>query len=261
MLPNVLSFSLLALALFAAVLACLEIGWRIRRRRRHEEHPDADSGLSAIDGAVYGLMGLLIAFTFTGAAARFEVRRELITKETNAIGTAWLRLDLLPAATQPAIRADFRNYVDSRIKTYHLVQSGDIPGGTAELARSNGLQTGIWKEAVAACQQQSSAAVTSLMMSSLNDMIDITTTRYVAMLTHPPLAIYLVLAFLVLASALLCGYGMGKSGKRNWTHMLLFSAALGIAMYVILDLDYPRVGLIRVDNIDQIMVDLRNSMN
>ena len=67
MLPNVLSFSLLALALFAAVLACLEIGWRIRHGRRHEEHPDADSGLSAIDGAVYGLMGLLIAFTFTGA--------------------------------------------------------------------------------------------------------------------------------------------------------------------------------------------------
>src|SRR5271170_3579183 len=115
--PNVLSFSLLALALFVAVLACLEIGWRIRHKRRHEDHPDTDSGLGAIDGAVYGLMGLLIAFTFTGAAARFEVRRQLITQETNAIGTAWLRIDLLPAASQPAIRAEFRGYLDSRIKT------------------------------------------------------------------------------------------------------------------------------------------------
>ena len=261
MLPNVLNFSLLALALFAAVLACLEIGWRVRHKRRDEESPDADSGLGAIDGAVYGLMGLLIAFTFTGAAARFEVRRELITKEANAIGTAWLRLDLLPAAAQPPIRADFRDYVDSRIKTYQLGQSGDIAGAWAEFARSNGLQTKVWKDAVVACQQQSSAAVTSLMMSSLNDMIDITTTRYVAILTHPPLAIYLVLGFLVLASALLGGYGMGKSGKRNWTHMLLYSAALALAMYVILDLDYPRVGVIRIDAMDHIMVDLRNSMN
>src|SRR5271154_7259220 len=135
MLPNVLSFSLLALALFAGVLACLEIGWTVRHKRRHEESPDADSGLGAIDGAVYGLMGLLIAFTFTGAAARFEVRRELITKEANAIGTAWLRLDLLPAAAQPPIRAEFRDYLDSRIKTYQLGQSGDIAGAWAEFAR------------------------------------------------------------------------------------------------------------------------------
>ena len=233
----------------------------LRTSRLEPGSSPADSGLGAIDGAVYGLMGLLIAFTFTGAAARFEVRRELVTKETNAIGTAWLRVDLLPAASQPAIRGEFRDYVDSRIKTYQLMRSSDILGARAELAHSNALQTQIWKDAVAACQQQSSAAVTSLTMSSLNEMIDITTTRYVAMLTHPPLAIYLVLAFLVLASALLGGYGMGKSGKRNWTHMLLYSAALAVAMYVILDLDYPRVGVIRVDNIDQIMVDLRNSMN
>jgi hypothetical protein len=260
MLPYVLRFSLLAFALFAGVLACLEIGWRVRNAGRREESPDADSGLGAIDGAVYGLMGLLIAFTFTGAAARFEVRRELITTETNAIGTAWLRIDLLPAVTQPAIRADFRDYVDSRLETLRLVRIGNAPGARAEMAHNTALQTKIWKEAVAACQQQNSAAVTSLMMSSLNDMIDITTTRYVAMLTHPPLAIYLVLAFLVLASALLGGYGMGKSGKRNWTHMLLYSAALAVAMYVILDLDYPRVGVIRVDTLDHIMVDLRNSM-
>ncbi len=189
------------------------------------------------------------------------MRRDLITKETNAIGTAWLRIDLLPAAAQPAIRADFRDYVDSRIKTFRLAQSGDLREAWAEFARSNAMQTRIWKEAVAACQQQSSAAVTSLVMSSLNDMIDITTTRYVAILTHPPLAIYLVLGFLVLASALLGGYGMGKSGNRNWTHMLLYSAALALAMYVILDLDYPRVGVIRIDAMDHIMVDLRNSMN
>jgi len=78
-----------------------------------------------------------------------------------------------------------------------------------------------------------------------------------SLLTHPPLPIYLVLTFLVLASSALSGYAMGKAGRRNWTHILLYSATLALAMYVILDLDYPRVGLITVNNIEQVLVELR----
>lgn len=254
------TFLLVGLAFFLAVMGCVEIGWRIRNAHRQDESPDIDSGLSAIDGAVFGLMGLLIAFTFTSAADRFETRRKLITTETNAIGTAWLRVDFLPAAVQPTIRRDFRDYLDDRIQFHRLLRD-NIPEAEVVFARGNEVQARIWKEAVAACQEQNSPAVTSLVTSSLNDMIDITTTRYVALLTHPPLPIYMVLTFLVLASSLLAGYGMGKSGMRNWTHVVLFSAALALAMYVILDLDYPRAGLITVDRIDQVMVDLRKSMD
>jgi hypothetical protein len=205
-------------------------------------------------------MGLLIAFTFTGAASRFETRRSLIVQETNAMGTAWLRLDLLPQLAQPALRAEMRDYVDSRIRFFRLL-STDRPAAAAESAKETGMQTKIWSGAATALQQQNSPAVTSLLLASLNEMIDITTTRQVALLTHPPLAIYLVLGFFVLASSLLAGYGMGKSGKRNWTHRLLFSATLALAMYVILDLDYPRLGFIRIDQMDHIMVDLRTTMN
>jgi hypothetical protein len=70
-----------------------------------------------------------------------------------------------------------------------------------------------------------------------------------------------VLGFFVLASSLLAGYAMGKSGKRNWTHRLIFSATLALAMYMILDFDYPRLGLIRIDQMDHVMVDLRKSMD
>ena len=82
------------------------------------ETDKSDAGLNALDGAVFALMGLLIAFTFSGAASRFEVRRALIVQETNDIGTAYLRLDLLPADAQPALRQDFRDYVDARLKFY-----------------------------------------------------------------------------------------------------------------------------------------------
>ena len=91
-----LIFVLLVLALFAAILLCLEIGWRIRSAGLADETSNSDAGLNALDGAVFALMGLLIAFTFSGAASRFEVRRSLIVQETNDIGTAYLRSTCCP---------------------------------------------------------------------------------------------------------------------------------------------------------------------
>jgi hypothetical protein len=254
-----LTFALLVLALFAGILVCLEVGWRIRTRNLATETEKSDAGLNALDGAVFALMGLLIAFTFSGASSRFEVRRSLILKETNDIGTAYLRLDMLPADAQPTLRQDFRDYVDARLKFYASL-TGDLKTARAIYLEGTALQQKIWSEAVAATARQSSAAVTSLVLGSLNSMIDDTTTRLVALETHPPIEIYMALAILVLASSLLAGFAMAKSGRRNWTHMLIFAATLAFAVYLILDLDYPRLGLVRIDSVDHILVDLRNSM-
>ena len=98
-----------------------------------------------------------------------------------------------------------------------------------------------------------------LLLPALNQMIDITTKRTVALQTHPPVVIYGMRAGLALAGSVLAGYGM-SAGKRSWLHMLGFAATMAIAVYVILDLEHPRIGLIRIDTIDRIMVDLRNSM-
>ena len=112
---------LVALSLFAALLAAQEAGFRAGRRRRSGEADTAPTGLGAVEGALFGLMGLLIAFTFSGAEARFENRRRLIVQEANAIGTAYLRIDLLPAASQPAVRDLFRRYVDQRLAGYAAI--------------------------------------------------------------------------------------------------------------------------------------------
>jgi hypothetical protein len=259
MLALMLIIASLVMALFLAILLCLEIGWRIRAKNLAAETPGSDAGLSALSGAVVALMGLLIAFTFTGAASRFETRRALITQETNDIGTAYLRLDMLPADTQPALRQDFRDYLDARLEIYTNLAT-NLDAARAARARSLVLQQKIWTEAVAATAKQSSAAVTSLVIGALNSMFDITTTRLVALETHPPLAIYFALAVLVLASSTLAGYAMAKSGLRNWTHMLIYAATISFAIYLILDLDYPRLGLVRIDSADHILVDLRNDM-
>jgi hypothetical protein len=72
--------------------------------------------LGAIDGAVFALLGLLLAFSFSAAAGRFQARRDLVVAEANAIGTALLRLDLMAPENQGAARADFDAYVQKRIE-------------------------------------------------------------------------------------------------------------------------------------------------
>src|SRR5262245_28653295 len=109
---------LFTFGLFLGMLLFLEIGRRIALRRRKQDAGTGGEGIGAVDGAVFGLLGLLLAFTFSGASSRFDTRRQLIVEETNNIGTAYLRLDLVPTALQPPLRDSFRRYLDARIDVY-----------------------------------------------------------------------------------------------------------------------------------------------
>jgi hypothetical protein len=181
-------------------------------------------------------------------------------QETNAIGTAWLRVDLLPEAAQPQIRDDFRAYLDARLGFYKNL-SADRAKAVDELALLEKLQKKIWTESIAAAKQTSSTAVLTLVVGSLNEMIDITTTRHVALQTHPPISIYVTLVLLALASSIIAGFGMGDTDQRSWLHTLVFAAALALTIYTMIDLEFPRFGIIRVDRYDQALVNQRNSMN
>src|SRR6186997_1772868 len=102
-----------AVAMFVGMLGFAEVGRRIARSRASRDPDGAWQGTGIVDGAMFGLFGLVIAFTFSGAASRLDARRNLIVEEVNAIGTAYLRLDVLPAETQPGLRESFRRYLDS----------------------------------------------------------------------------------------------------------------------------------------------------
>lgn len=247
---------LVPLMLFAGMLACLEIGRRVGLRQA--DGSNATSSTSTVDAAVFGLMGLLLAFTFSGAMQRWDARRELVVKETNAIGTAWLRIDSLPAEAQPPLRELFRRYLDARLGVYRSFP--DVDAARAELARSNDLQSEIWTYSIGKCLDPTGEKARLLLMPALNDMIDITTDRTTALITHPPMVIYALLFALVLASSLIAGYAMSPSPARSWLHMLCFAAAMSVAFYVILDLEFPRAGLIRIDAFDRLLIDLRASM-
>jgi hypothetical protein len=247
----------IALFIVGVLMASIEFGRRIRMRRHGEQ---LSSGLSVLDAAIFGLMSLLLGFSFSGAISRFDARRELIVQEANAIGTAWLRVDLLPEAAQPQIRDDFRAYLDARLAFYNNLIS-DRAKALDELALSEKLQKKIWTESVAAATQTASPAVLTLVLGSLNEMIDITTTRFVALQTHPPISIYVTLVLLALASSLVAGFDMSDTDKRAWLHTVVFAAALTLTLYLIIDLEFPRIGTIRVDRYDRALVNQRNNMN
>ncbi len=255
---TILMASVLAVGLFFGILAMLELGRRLGTRRLASDPAGAQAGTGAVEGAVFALVGLLIAFTFSGAASRFDERRDLIVAETNAIGTAWLRLDLLPA-DQPAIRDSFLQYLDARLAVYRKLP--DLEAAQAELAKATALQATIWAQAIAEGQREgASPDAIKLLLPALNDMFDITTTRTMATQAHPPVFIYGMLIVLALASALLAGFGMAGSKSRSWLHILGFAGVMAVAVYVIIDLEFPRLGLIQVDTFDQALLELRASM-
>jgi hypothetical protein len=247
-----------SLGLLAAMLVLMEAGRRFGRRRGAADPGGGTAGAGAVSAAVFALLGLLVAFTFSGAAARFDSRRQLVVEEANDVGTAWLRLDLLPEAAQPPLRALFRSYLDSRLETYRLIP--DVAAVEAELQRSAALQAEIWSRAVAGCAAKGDPATTTLVLDSLNTMFDVTTTRTYAARLHPPGVVFALLIALALACALLAGFSMAGSDHPEWLHMLAFATVMALCVYVILDFEYPRLGFIRVDAFDQVLLDVRRGM-
>ena len=135
------------------------------------------------------------------------------------------------------------------------------PRARVEVARANALASRIWTQAIAASiAEGAKPGATMLLLPALNQMFDIATTRVLAMQMHPPAVIFLLLFGLALAGALLAGYGMAAGRARPAVHMVVFAAVMALAIYVIIDIEYPRLGLIRVDAFDQALVDLRAGM-
>ena len=254
----VLTGALLSVALTVGIVAMIEVGrkFRLRDNRRHGE--DAGKGLGPVDGAVFGLMGLLLAFTFSGAATRLDVRRQQIVDEANNIGTAYLRLDLVPPEARPPLKEKFRQYLDARLAAYDAMP--DINKAKAKFAEADVLQQEIWNDAVAAVGGLPHPQAATLLLPAINEMFDIAATRLAATRMHPPLLIYAMLLVVAMICSLLAGYDMGTESGRNWFHILAFAVMLGGAVYVIVDLEYPRVGLIRIDSFDELLVDVRQQM-
>jgi len=249
---------LISTALFFGILVSLEIGYRIGRNKRARDPESAHEGPGAIEAAVFALLGLLLGFSFAGGTSRLDTKRELIVREANAIGTAYLRLDELPTNNQPEVRRLFRDYLDARLRVYEKLPS--LEAAEQELAQVAQLQQGIWARSVAASRNDPTNNAARLLLPAINEMIDVTTVRMIAMRTQLPALIFALLTAVALISGLIAGYAMAKRRSRSSLHMVLYAAVIAVTIYCILDLEYSRWGLIRLDVADKALLQLRDSI-
>lgn len=248
----------LAIALWFGMLVCLELARRVGLRQISRRGTDSRAAVGVLDGAVYAMLSFLIGFSFSGAAGRLDHRRELIAAEVNAIGTAWDRLDLLALDQQADLRPRFRRYVDLLIAWYgDSARTSDVLLEPSALAHA---RNDIWSMAVAASLTPRGEPARVLLIPSLNEMFGNIETERLARRIHPPAAVFVILAALALLSSLFGGYAIAAAPTRSWLYMLGFATTISLAMWATLELEYPRMGVIRVDAMDHALVELRASM-
>jgi len=249
---------LLAAGLFGGMLLFLDLGWRFGVRQLAKYGEPSRAGVGKADAPVYALFGLLLGFTFSGAASRFNHRSEIASQQLTAITTAWQRVDALPPDLQAPVRSGFQSYVDALISMYHgEPSSADALREPAAVTRT---RDDLWARSVAASLTDHGEKARMLLLPSLNEMFAVAESERLARRIHSPGLIFLMLAISALASAVFVGYALGSSPRRNWMYMVGSAATAAVAMYVIIELEYPRLGLLRANAIDQALVEFRTTM-
>jgi hypothetical protein len=242
---------------FAASLVLLNYGRRLGLRYLRQKGASM-AGLASIEGAVFALIGLLLAFTISGALQRFDERRLLVLQEANAVSTAYDRVGLLERDVARNLQAELKDYVHARIELYRLphdfsLWEGEEIWSREQLDKILDLKGGIRKDAVAACPPGNYPPACGLIIPALNTVFEIAELRAGAAERHPPQIIYTMLFGLGLGGSLLAGFGMAAATARSWVHMVTFTAALAVTLYIVTDIEFPRLGLIRVEDFDHFL--------
>lgn len=240
--------------LFLALMLATEIGYRIGTRFVSSTAEPAKSQISAIQGSILGVLALLLGFTFSLALQRYDMRSEAVVNEANAIGTVMLRTGLLPDTVQQQSRNNIENYLDLRIRASKV--SLDRQDERDSLLRESGqVLDALWAYAEQAARDNPSPVTTGLYIQALNDMIDAYGSRDAALNRHvPELVLFLMFGTLVLAASLV-GYASGVAGHRTSFAAYTLFVLIVLLVFLVIDLDRPRRGLIEVSQ--QSMIELK----
>lgn len=242
---NVTPIPLIALILIVAMLlAALGGGWMGRRRRQDAEQPDApedeDTQEGFIISAVLGLLALLLGFTFALAVDRYDARRVLVLDEANAIGTSYLRAQLLEEPHRSRMSAILHDYTANRVA---LGQAPSVSDRAPLLKRNDQLIQDLWSATAASFDSVRGLDFSTSLLETVNAVIDFDSARKTARFARVPVAVFVVLFLYVLATAGMLGY-MTRTA-RNMGHTAVFIGLLGMSLLLIVDIDGPTTGWIR----------------
>lgn len=217
-----------------------EIGYRLGRHFGPRDEA-FDKQLGMISGATFALVAFLIGFSFSGAGTRYVDRLDLVVKEANALGTAYLRAEILPQPARGELKEALRQYTASRVE---LLESRDRATSLALLARVGGQHERLWD--IALKGTAGNAPLMLVVLPSLNEVIDLHTTHLSAARRHIPTAIMITLLIATALALALASFGNGQAGRRFPILNFVYGFALAAALWMTLDLDHPRRGTIQI---------------
>lgn len=244
----------LFLGTLSLVLAALEGGYRFAVYRKQQTATGEEAPIGSAINSTLGLLAFLLAFTFGIAAARFDSRRELLLNEVNAIGTTYLRADLVPEEEGRQVKKLLREYVHLRAGIAERIKA--LP---QTLARSEEIQDELWEQAILIAKKDSNSEMHSLFVDSLNEMIDSHTQRVVVGHYQVPMIIWTALYVISILSMAGVGYQFGYAGARNTAVSLTLALSFSIVMGLIADLDRINGGFVQVSQQPMIELDLKLS--
>jgi len=243
---------LLLVGTVVVVFFSVELGFRLARYRKRRSDDEKETPVAGMVGATLGLLAFMLAFTFGLAASRFDDRRQVVLDEANAVGTTYLRAAMLSEPIRTESRDLLREYVGVRLEATR----GNVVDA---ISKSEQLHERLWSQAVAAAEKDRSP-ITGLFIQSLNEVIDLHAKRImVGLRSRVPGAIWIALYLLAILSMAAMGYQEGLTGAKRSLAALALVLAFSLVLILIVDLDRPGEGLLRVSQ--QSMIDLQNSMS
>lgn len=236
----------IVMVLLLSMIAVIELGFRIGARWAASTVESSRSQVSAIQASLLGVLGLLLAFTLSLALQRFDARSQAVVEEANAIGTAWLRTELLPAAQREQAREQMRHYIDLRVQAGARATT-DVDARAGLLAASAQAQTAMWRTATEAAAADPGPVTSGLFIQALNEMFDAYGRRAAALERHVPEIVLFLLYGTFLLTGSIVGFTSGLSGQRASFVTYVMVVLIVLLVFIIIDLDRPRRGLIEVN--------------
>lgn len=238
-------------------LAANELGFRYGRRLQGQESELSKTVSNTLKGSVFALVALLLAFSFSATSNRYDMRQRLVLDQANAIGTAYLRAGLLGDLARDEVRGTLQRYVEVRLEHfrsgYQTVRSSELQG------EIEGLMHTLWSEVERENATNPEAIRTSLIVPAVNEVIDLSSSRLWANRNHLPDPVLALLLGSVIISSLLLGHSSGQAARRHPGLWLASNAVLALVLYVVLDFDRPRRGMILIDQTP--LIELKASLN
>ncbi len=243
----------ITLVLFVLIVAFNEIGFQIGRFIQNRTDTEIKTLTGAIQASILGLLALLLGFTFSMSMQRYDNRSQALIEEANAIGTVVLRVELLPEGYRSEAHRLLQQYIDLRVAVgqVDLTRRAERQDYNARIAQ---MQTELWSLAVAAAQADPRPVTSGAFINALNDLIDSQGKRNALLEMHVPEVVLLLLFVVFVASGGILGYSSGLSGHRVVAPTLMVSFLIALIVFIIIDLDRPKRGLIQVNQNSMLML-------